>query len=186
MKPFFFIGIIFLLTSCNKDDQSPQQEVSKDYLEILVNGKTYDNDVFTQGTGFVNAGGCVSNKPHFLAFLSDIETSSFRFSSYVSHFENETDFAKTVPGAFSIQTGMNSICNLNLSLSYEDKLLTNKVTTLTGTRVNQVTSIKKKGSPNNRTVEYQIQGNFSCSFRNHSGVIIPITGKYQYTVQVYK
>lgn len=187
MKYSIVFKIIFLIfinfvCSCTKDEEVTPKTESKDYLEIVVSGKKYKNDLLGLGSGFSNQSGCIANKPHFLLFVNTIETSTWSFNVYLSHFENEIDFAKSVPGNFGIQSQVTNVCNLNLSTSFEDKLLTNFRTTLVGSNINNVISVNKKGSINNRTTDYQVKGNFSSSFKNSAGSIIPITGNYQVTI----
>lgn len=180
--------LISLLISCSKDDEAaPKDTESKDFLEIVVNGKTYKNEIFSGGTGFGNQIGCLPGKPHFLGLLSQVETSAFFFDSYISYLENEVDFIKFSSGRYAVQawTGNNSICNLNLGISFKDKSLTNQNTTIVSGGINTITSIKKVKTTST-TVLYQIQGNFTCSFRNNAGTTIPLTGKYQITIPTYK
>lgn len=180
------LSITMISISCKKDGSPETTSAQNDFLEIVVGGKTYKNEIFSQGTGFTNQSGCIPNKPHFLAFISEIENSEFRFTGYISHLENEVDFIKYNAGKYYIQSGFGLICNLNLSLAYKDKLSVNQTTTLVAGGTNQVTSITKKSTTSTST-KYQIQGNFTCSFKNSTGKNIPITtGNYQYTAEVYK
>lgn len=181
MKALYFIILVGLLFACSKEKEGSTQ----DYIEIVINGETYKNEIFG-GSGFANGNGCFANKPHYLGLLGEFETPAFRFVSYISYLQQEDDFVKTVAGSYNIQTGMESICNLNLSIQYDDKLLTNNTTVLQGSRTHQVTSIIKKGAVNFSLVEYQVKGNFSCSFRNAAGITVPITGNYQCTITVMK
>jgi hypothetical protein len=195
ISPFFmsnsvkiFLGFVLLslFISCSKsEDATPKDAESIDFLEIVISGKTYKNDIYSGGTGLANQQGCLAGKPHFLGLLSQVETSTFFFGSNISYLENEVDFTKFNAGKYSVETwtGNNSICNLNLAISLEDKSLTNKKTTLNSGGINTITSIKK-GKVTSTSVLYQIQGNFTCSFKNNSGTTIPITGKYQITVPV--
>lgn len=188
IKLFFGFTLLGLFISCTKSEEATTENSgSIDYLEIVISGKTYKNDIYSGGTGLADQEGCIAGKPHFLGFLSQVETSSFFFGSNISYLQNEVDFSKSSAGKYSVQTstGNSSICNLNLAISLEDKSLTNKKTTLNSGGINTITSIKK-GKATSTSILYQIQGNFTCSFKNNSGTTIPITGKYQITVPTYK
>jgi hypothetical protein len=188
IKIFLGFTLLSLFISCSKNEEAtPKYTESIDFLEVVINEKTYKKDIYSGGTGFGNQTGCIAGKPHFLGLLAQIETSTFFFSSNISYLENEVDFIKFSAGKYAVQSSSisNSICNLNLDINLEDKSLTNKKTTLVSGGINTITSIKK-GKATAANVMYEIQGNFTCSFKNNSGAIIPISGKYQITVPVYK
>lgn len=188
IKLFLGFTLLSLFISCSKSEKATTTNTeSIDFLEIVISGKTYKKDIYSGGTGFANQQGCIAGKPHFLGLLSQLETSSFFFASNISYLENEVDFIKFSAGKYSVQDRSisSSICNLNLDIALEDKSLTNKKTTLVSGGINTIISIKK-GKITTTSVLYQIQGNFTCSFKNNLGATIPITGKYQITVPVYK
>lgn len=181
LKAIFLILFSFLcLSACKKQDSGPN-----DYLEVQIGGKTYRNDIYSAGTGFSNQDGCTSD-PHFLGYLSEFVTSTFEFDGYISYLEEDSNFKNSTAGSYGVQSqSSNAICHLNLALYFADKTQANSITTLLNSGVNQVTSITKVGTTSTG-VRYRIRGNFSCSFRNSAGTSIPVSGSYQYTVEVYQ
>lgn len=174
---------IFLTVGCSSDSSSDSS--SSDYLEITVNGKTYKNEINSAGSGSSGQTGCVS-KPHFLAFMSDIENSTLSLSSEILHLQNEIDFKSSTVGKYkTIRSSSTSACNLDLKLSFLDKTQSVQPTQIQTGGVNTITSISKGNSTSTDT-EYTINGNFSSSFKNNANVIIPVTGKYQITIVVLK
>lgn len=174
------VSICMLCSACKKKNVE-----LLDYLEVKIADKTYRNDIYHSGTGYSGQTGCVP-KPHFLAYLSSFETSTFSFDGNISYFENEVDFKNAVKGNYTVQSETNSsICNLNLAVSYTDKTLSNSYCTVLPGGLNQVTEIVNVG-PTSTGSKYRIKGNFSCTIRNSAGAIIPVIGNYQYTAVVYK
>lgn len=181
-KIILFLSVILLIIGCSSDTSNSS---SSDYLEIIVNGKTYKNEIYSSGSGFSGQSGCI-NKPHFLAFMSDIENSNLSLSSEILHLQNETDFKSSVVGKYkTVSSYSTSDCNLDLKLSFLDKTQNVQSTQIQSGGVNTITSISKGNSTSTDT-EYIVNGNFSSNFKNNSNVIIPVTGKYQITVLVLK
>jgi hypothetical protein len=181
-KMILLLSVLILIIGCSSDSST----ISKtDYLEIIVNGKTYKENFFHSGTGFSGQTGCVS-KPHFLAFMSDIENSDFYLSSEILHLQNEIDFKNSLVGTYKVvNSSSNLACNLGLKLSFSDKTQIIQSTQIQSSGINNVTNISKGNSTSTET-EYIVIGNFTSSFKNNSNAIIPITGKYQITIVVLK
>lgn len=185
-KIISIITVFALVTGCSSNSDSPSTS-NTDYLEITIDGKSYKQDIYHGGTGSSGQSGCV-NKPHFLQFLGQIENSAFFFGSNILHLENDVDFKNSVVGAYATKQENitnSSACNLDLVISFEDKTQSVKTTQLITGGKNTITSIKK-GKSTDTEYEFIIIGNFSASFKNKANVIIPVSGKYQITIVVYK
>jgi hypothetical protein len=185
-KIISIITVFALVTGCSSNSDS-QSTSNSDYLEITIDGKSFKQEIYHGGTGSSGQSGCV-NKPHFLQFLGQIETSAFFFDSNILHLENDVDFKNSVVGAYATKQENitnSSACNLDLVISFEDKTQSVKTTQLITGGNNTIASIKK-GKSTDTEYEYIIIGNFSASFKNKSNVIIPVSGKYQITIVVYK
>jgi hypothetical protein len=100
--------------------------------------------------------------------------------------QNEIDFKNTLVGTYKVvNASSNLACNLGLKLSFSDKTQIIQSTQIQSGGVNNVTNISKGNSTSTET-EYIVVGNFTSSFKNNSNAIIPITGKYQITIVVFK
>lgn len=175
------ISILTLfLSGCSSDADSP----CVDFIEILINGKSYKNNIYHGGTGFSGLTGCEDKSLH-AAYLSSFEDSSFAFVSYILYFENDSDFKNSKSGKYEIIEDLSTFCNLNLVVSFEDKIQSQSYFQLMSGGINTITSIKK-GKSTSTKVDYIISGNFSSSFKNRSNTIKIINGKYQITVPILK
>jgi hypothetical protein len=187
-KIISIITIFALVTGCSSNSDTPSIS-NTDYMEISMNGKSYKEDIVYGGTGMGGQTGCVT-KPFFRQLLSHFEDSSLSFDSSLFHLENDADFKNSIPGVYSVKQEdytSTSTCNLDLELSLEDKTQSIKTTRLITGGNNKITSIKKGNSTSTATeYEYIITGNFTASFKNNSNAIIPVSGKYQITIFVYK
>jgi len=189
MKIYKIISIItvfVLVTGCSSNSDTPSIS-NTDYLEITINGKSYKQDIYHGGTGFSGQSGCV-NKPHFLQYLGQIENSAFFFDSNILHLENDIDFKNSLTGAYATKQDYitnSSACNLDLLISLDDKTQSVNATQIMTGGINTITSIKKGNSTATEN-EYIIIGNFTTRFKNNSNVIIPVSGKYQITIFVFK
>lgn len=169
-----------LIVSCKKDSKDISSE---DFIEITVNGKTYNNANYASGGGFSSMEGC-NGKATFRATIGQIDISTLFFDVYLTHYENNTDFGAANTGQYKVYSDFGA-CNLDLGVSYDDKSQSNQWTTLQSGSNHTVTQIKQAGS-SSTDISYSVSGIFSCSFKNSQGQTIPITGKYQTTLFALK
>ena len=114
-----------------------------------------------------------------------MKTHLLLFVSYILYFENDSDFKNSKSGKYEIIEDLSTFCNLNLVVSFEDKIQSQSYFQLMSGGINTITSIKK-GKSTSTKVDYIISGNFSSSFKNRSNTIKIINGKYQITVPILK
>ncbi len=185
----FLVATVLLcgFYSCNKDDSDlPSGE---NYLEITVNGKTYDTD--NGGIlGFSDRETC-DEKDGFLMGVGQIETSELFFEFYINHYENLIDFETAEKGQYGV--GVFDIfredfyegCNFDAKVIFEDYTESDHDTNLKSGGTNTITSIKRLDETST-DVNYAIEGNFSCKFLNDSGVEVSVSGKYNVVTYVLK
>ena len=100
-------------------------------------------------------------------------------------YQNNVDFSSSLTGTYSVSESIFpnpnqlNICNLDLLLCFNDLTQSNKYTTLVGSNnKNNITSIKLTNQ-DNTTAFYDVEGNFTASFKNSVNTIININGSYK-------
>lgn len=182
--PFIFLLFFSLLSivSCKKDSDNDNPS-SGSFIEITVNGKTYNTSNYSSGSGFGSVEGCYG-KPTFKASIGQIDVSTLFFDVYLTHYENNTDFTTSSTGQYKVYSDFGD-CNLDLGVSFTDKSQSNQGTTLQSGSNHTVTKIKQVDNTSTE-IGYFVSGTFSCSFKNSQGQIIPVTGKYQTNLYALK
>lgn len=179
---FLFFCSLLAIVSCKKDSNNDDTSLES-YVEITVNGKTYNTSNYASGSGFGSMEGC-NGKPTFRATLGQIDISTFFFDVYLTHYENNTDFTKSNIGQYKVYSDFGD-CNLDLGVSYDDKSQSNQWTTLQAGSKHTVSEIKQVDQTSTN-IGYSVSGTFSCSFKNSQGQIITVTGKYHTVLYVLK
>ena len=179
------IVLFFGLYSCSKDDSDLSS--GKNYLEISVDGKKYDAD---NGGIMGYSWETCDEKPGYINMVGAIETSEFYFEFGVTHYENLSDFESQIKGEYGVKklsiiySGGN-LCKFDAAVWFDDKIQSDHDIRLAKNGKNTITNIKRLDETSSN-VNYEIQGNFSCTFVNNNGEGIEVTGKYSLVTYVLK
>ncbi len=187
-KIFLIISSVYLLFGCQQNN--PQPNTSSYFLNATINGNSYSrNEV--NGFQYTNQQGCVNGKTYEMANVSQIDVASYFLDLNIHHYQNYSDFLVSVPGSHTLYNdpfNTSSTCNLDLIINLDDKQFsgTSQICTLqTNSLTNNITSIVKV-SETSTDVKYDIEGNFSCNFKNTNNVSIPVNGNYKTWINVLK
>jgi len=183
----FISLVLFSLSniSCSKSSSSSSSSSSNYQMDATINGSKYSWQSI--GTfSFDNNPGCVTNKSYILTNAGQITSAQYNLDVLVKTYRNASDFTTSV-GAHSLYPSYmlytSSTCNFDISvdLTQNGSSCTLQSTSL----VNNITSISKANETSSYIL-YTVSGNYSCSFKNSSNVIIPVTGNYTTQVQAFK
>jgi hypothetical protein len=161
-----------------------------DYLTITVNGTDY-NRVTDSGYVFNNQKGCVSNKMYVLEKVGQVSTTTFFFHLYINYYQNNSDFVNSQPGDYSVTPAFianNTPCNLGIEVTCDSVPYTTTsswVLQNPGNKTYSVKSISPVGETN-KSILYQVIGEFAIDFKDSTNKLIPVTGKFQKTLSVLK
>ena len=188
-KILTFLMFFIIISSCNEDslENNTQGGTPSYYLNVTINGQNYSNNQ-TGFLGFSNKIGCTS-QPFYLGSISQINVANYFFDVYLFQLRNNADFSIINPsngGVYEYNdywaNGSQNYCNFDLMVTLEDKQQSVQTSTLSTQGSNHiVTSINQVGQTSTK-VTYSIEGNFSCSFVNSAGAVIPVTGNYRIPV----
>ena len=182
---FFVLSLATL--SCKKDTNSDSNSDSgTDFTEITLNGQTYrEEHPAMKLIGWDNQVGCQS-LPYSKYIMEQFESSTFDFDVNIKHYRNNRDFSQSQTGTYGIVSDYvngSLSCNLDLTVTFSDKIV--GYDTLQSSARNKVASITEYSSTSTN-IFYTVQGEFSCSFRTNTNVLVPITGTYKHTVKTLK
>ncbi len=172
-----------MLISCRKESDS-------NFLEVSIAGKTYRGESLIDD--IIGEGGKVlcDQKAGVESFAGEMETTEFRFDTYLYHYLVDTVFQKSVPGTYEAANlnleGFEGFCNLDLKVSFKDKVPIDDFGVLqTVNRSHSVSGIKKYSDTEDNAV-YLVTGKFTCTFMTSVNKIFSVTGKYQTSVRTQK
>lgn len=181
----FVIITVFFFEGCKSSDPDVTT-ADNDFLKVTIQGSNFQSKAsYGSGSGFDNQSLC-DNKIGFYANVFDITLNSrFQINTDIFHYRNNNDFKNSASGNYAVSQGpISRSCNLTFSVSLEDYSNNFNKTTQLVSGSNNVTKIIKVSSSTGST-KYQVAGTFIASFKNSANEIIPITGSYQTTVNVY-
>lgn len=185
----------FLFSSCKKESESNSN--SEDYFEITLDGQTYSTKTHPYNTGFQisvlnNQKGCVANKIYSYKSIGRIMTTGWDCEIGLNYYQNFTDFKNSVSGSYRIPVRVSvsqstTPCNLDLNV-YIDNNPNNSGSgwfVQPSSNINTITSIRELSQATN-AVKYMIKGTFSCTLKTPSNRLVPVTGKYQTSIETLK
>jgi hypothetical protein len=194
MKKLLFLFLIsgVLFTSCKKESQRNDGSSALDYIEATINGKTYKEEFPPANFSFGDNNGCDGlNKPYRIQNIGQIDIAAFFLDPYLRVYENNEDFKDAQSKSVAVNPVSSFLdeeirgCNLDLEISLDDKsypqMFDQDTELIKEESSGNITSVTKI-SESSTEVEYRVIGNFSCKFKNKDGIIIPVTGKFQTTV----
>jgi hypothetical protein len=188
MKQLLHINILVLaaimLNSCIKLN-TDRPSSGNYFLEISINGQSLGRVDEVYGFFLRNQDGCVSGKSYSTSNISQIDKPAYFIDVFIHHLENDSDFRGTATGGRTIH-GYDGIfatnmCNMDLVVALEDKAFStgNSDCELLSTGItNNITSINQVSQTVNGT-KYDVEGNFTCRFRNPSNTILNVSGNYR-------
>lgn len=185
-----FFSSIVLLSACKKNGND--ETASSDYfLKVSIKGQNYEKneDISFNIFQVTSQTGCVAGKPYSMSNINQIDVSAYFFDLFIFHFENAASFTGSKTGSYNIYDYNGTPCNLGLVVALDDESFPSfsqkECTLQTGSLVNNITKLTKV-SETSTDIKYNIEGNFSCNFKNFSNVLIPVTGSYRTWIQVDK
>lgn len=183
-------SFVLMLNACKKN--ANEEAPSSDYfLKASIKGQNYERneDVTFNSFQYTNQDGCITGKSYTMSNINQINVSLFSFDLNIFHFENTSSFNGSSTGSYNVYDYLGTPCNLGLVVDLEDESFSSfsqrQCKLQTGSLVNNITKISKV-SETSTDMKYNIEGNFSCNFKNFSNVIIPVTGSYRTWILVEK
>lgn len=183
----FLILLSFIFCfSCSEEPIHKHFSISgENYLEISVNGNTFNNDDSLVSSGRSSGETC-DEKPGALVFIGQIGTSEFYFELYLKHYYDLSDFEIAKTGTFKVGDIISPLCNFDAVAEFQDSKESSVFTSLKSGGTNKITRIFETYIPPEDEVlygikgkKYGIEGEFSAVFINQSGEDIEVTGIYE-------
>jgi len=192
-KVFLTFAVVFLLiifNSCKKSDTTSSRSQNY-FLTATINGQPYTVNEVT-GFDFSDRSGCITNKRYQTSVISQIDVAAYFLDVYIHHYQNYADFNGTSSGPYSIFEdiigSVDNACNMDLAIALDDNAFSfpgSSCALQTNSLVNNITNVTRV-SETSTDVKYDVEGNFSCNFKNNNNVVIPVTGSYKTYFEVLK